>query len=136
MRKQYDFQIGEIGLRVIGEAASPVDVGLKGFRPFATELTDEPKLIIDTEVDLPTDWWADGCAEGYKLIDRFDFEDRDCDCVLARDAEARWFGMFPREEGYRPIVMRHAYGSSLIESNAGIGGARRCGDSDYGRLLD
>ena len=122
MRKQYDFQIGEIGLRVIGEAASPVDVGLKGFRPFATELIDEPKLTIDTEVDLPIDWWAGGCTNGRTLIDRFDFEDRDCECVLARDAEARWFGMFPREEGYRPIVMRHALGSSLIECNAGVSG--------------
>ncbi|MBR4149403.1 MAG: hypothetical protein IKT94_04640, partial [Rikenellaceae bacterium] len=97
MRTQYDFLIGEISLRVIGTAASPVDVGLKGFRPFASQLEGTPKLTIDAEVDLPTDWWSTEGIVGRTLIDRFDFEERDCDCVLARDEEARWFGMFPRE---------------------------------------
>ena len=122
MRTQYDYLIGDIGLRIVGEAASPANVGLVGFRPFATELLGEPQLTIDTEVELPTDWWRDGCAIERTLIDRFDFEERVCDCVLARDTEARWFGMFPREEGERPIVLRHAFGSSLIECNAGVGG--------------
>ena len=123
MRTQYDFQIGEISLRVIGTAASPVDVGLKGFRPFASQLKGTPKLTIDAEVDLPTDWWSTEGIVGRTLIDRFDFEERDCDCVLARDEEARWFGMFPREEGCRPIVLRHKFDSSFIECNAGLGGA-------------
>lgn len=122
MRKEYDFRIGEIGLRIIGETGSPVGAGLRGFIPFSTQLDEEPQLTIDTEIDLPTDWWQDGCVIGRTLIDRFDFEERTCDCVLARDAEARWFGMFPREEGSRPIVLRHAFGSSLIECNAGVGG--------------
>ena len=122
MRTQYDFQIGEISLRVIGAAASPVDVGLNGFRPFATQLEGTPKLTIDAEVDLPTDWWSAEGIVGHTLIDRFDFEDHECDCVLARDEEARWFGMFPHEEGCHPIVLRHAFGSSIIESNAGLGG--------------
>lgn len=122
MRTQYDFQIGEISLRVIGAAASPVDVGLKGFRPFATQLEGTPKLTIDAEVDLPTDWWSAEGIVGHTLIDRFDFEEHECDCVLARDEEARWFGMFPHEEGCHPIVLRHAFGSSIIESNAGLGG--------------
>ncbi len=122
MRTKYDFRIGEIGLRIVGKTASPVDVGLVGFRPFATELLGEPQLTIDAEVDLPTDWWRDGCAEGRTLIDHFDFQERECDCVLARDEEARWFGMFPREEGCRPIVFRHAFGSTQIECNAGVGG--------------
>ena len=123
MRTQYDFQIGEISLRVIGAAASPVDVGLKGFRPFATQLEDTPKMTIDAEVDLPTDWWSAEGIVGRTLIDRFDFEERECDCVLARDEEARWFGMFPHDEDCRPIVLRHAFGSSIIESNAGLDGA-------------
>ena len=123
MRTQYDFQIGEISLRVIGTAASPVDVGLKGFRPFASQLEGTPKLTIDAEVELPTDWWSTEGIVGRTLIDRFDFEERDCDCVLARDEEARWFGMFPREEGCRPIVLRHKFDSSFIECNAGLGGA-------------
>lgn len=123
MRTQYDFLIGEISLRVIGTAASPVDVGLKGFRPFASQLEGTPKLTIDAEVDLPTDWWSTEGIVGRTLIDRFDFEERDCDCVLARDEEARWFGMFPREEGCRPIVLRHKFDSSFIECNAGLGGA-------------
>lgn len=122
MRTQYDFQIGEISLRVIGAAASPVDVGLNGFRPFATQLESTPKLTIDAEVDLPTDWWSAEGIVGHTLIDRFDFEEHECDCVLARDEEARWFGMFPHEEGCHPIVLRHAFGSSIIESNAGLGG--------------
>lgn len=122
MRTKYDFRVGEIGLRIVGKTASPVDVGLVGFRPFATELSGEPQLTIDTEVDLPTGWWRDGCIEGRTLLDRFDFKERECDCVLARDEKARWFGMFPREEGYRPIVMRHAFGSAQIECNAGVGG--------------
>lgn len=122
MRKEYDFRIGEIGLRIIGETASPVGAGLKGFIPFSTQLDEEPQLTIDTEIDLPTDWWQDGCTIGRTLIDRFDFEERTCDCVLARDAEARWFGMFPREEGSRPIVLRHAFGSAQIECNAGVDG--------------
>lgn len=122
MRTQYDFQIGEISLRVIGAAASPVDVGLKGFRPFATQLEGTPKLTIDAEVDLPTDWWSAEGIVGHTLIDRFDFEEHECDCVLARDEKARWFGMFPHEEGCHPIVLRHAFGSSIIESNAGLGG--------------
>ena len=122
MRTQYDFQIGEISLRVIGAAASPVDVGLKGFRPFATQLEGTPKLTIDAEVDLPTDWWSAEGIVGHTLIDRFDFEEYECDCVLARDEKARWFGMFPHEEGCHPIVLRHAFGSSIIESNAGLGG--------------
>lgn len=122
MRTQYDFQIGEISLRVIGAAASPVDVGLKGFRPFATQLEGTPKLTIDAEVDLPTDWWSAEGIVGHTLIDRFDFEEHECDCVLARDEEARWFGMFPHEEGCHPIVLRHAFGSSIIDSNAGLGG--------------
>lgn len=122
MRTKYDFRIGEIGLRIVGKTASPVDVGLVGFRPFATELLGEPQLTIDAEVDLPTDWWRDGCAEGRTLIDHFDFQERECDCVLARDEEARWFGMFPREEECRPIVFRHAFGSTQIECNAGVGG--------------
>ena len=122
MRTQYDFQIGEISLRVIGAAASPVDVGLNGFRPFATQLEGTPKLTIDAEVDLPTDWWSAEGIVGHTLIDRFDFEEHECDCVLARDEEARWFGMFPHEEGCHPIVLRHAFGSSIIESNAGLGG--------------
>lgn len=122
MRTQYDFQIGDISLRVIGAAASPVDVGLKGFRPFATQLEGTPKLTIDAEVDLPTDWWSAEGIVGHTLIDRFDFEEHECDCVLARDEEARWFGMFPHEEGCHPIVLRHAFGSSIIESNAGLGG--------------
>lgn len=122
MRTQYDFQIGEISLRVIGAAASPVDVGLKGFRPFATQLEGTPKLTIDAEVDLPTDWWSAEGIVGHTLIDRFDFEEHECDCVLARDEEARWFGMFPHEEGCHPIVLRHAFCSSIIESNAGLGG--------------
>ena len=123
MRTQYDFLIGEISLRVIGTAASPVDVGLKGFRPFASQLEGTPKLTIDAEVELPTDWWSTEGIVGRTLIDRFDFEERDCDCVLARDEEARWFGMFPREEGCRPIVLRHKFDSSFIECNAGLGGA-------------
>ena len=123
MRTQYDFLIGEISMRVIGAAASPVDVGLKGFRPFATQLESDPKLTIDAEVELPTDWWSADGIVGRTLIDRFDFEERDCDCVLARDEEARWFGLFPREEGCRPIVLRHKFGSSLIECNAGLDGA-------------
>ena len=123
MRTQYDFQIGEISLRVIGATASPVDVGLKGFQPFATQLEGTPKLTIDAEVDLPTDWWSTEGIVGRTLIDRFDFEERDCDCVLARDEEARWFGMFPREEGCRPIVLRHKFDSSFIECNAGLGEA-------------
>ena len=122
MRTQYDFQIGEISLRVIGAAASPVDVGLNGFRPFATQLESTPKLTIDAEVDLPTDWWSAEGIVGHTLIDRFDFEEHECDCVLARDEKARWFGMFPHEEGCHPIVLRHAFGSSIIESNAGLGG--------------
>lgn len=122
MRTKYDFRIGEIGLRIVGKTASPVDVGLVGFRPFATELLGEPQLTIDSEVDLPTDWWRDGCAEGRTLIDHFDFQERECDCVLARDEEARWFGMFPREEECRPIVFRHTFGSTQIECNAGVGG--------------
>ena len=122
MRTQYDFQIGEISLRVIGAAASPVDVGLNGFRPFATQLEGTLKLTIDAEVDLPTDWWSAEGIVGHTLIDRFDFEEHECDCVLARDEEARWFGMFPHEEGCHPIVLRHAFGSSIIESNAGLGG--------------
>lgn len=122
MRTQYDFQIGEISLRVIGAAASPVDVGLKGFRPFATQLEGTPKLTIDAEVDLPTDWWSAEGIVGHTLIDHFDFEEHECDCVLARDEKARWFGMFPHEEGCHPIVLRHAFGSSIIESNAGLGG--------------
>lgn len=122
MRTQYDFLIGDIGLRIVGASASPANVGLNGFRPFTTTLLGEPQLTIDTEVDLPTDWWQDGCVVDRTLIDRFDFDDRDCDCVFVRDAEARWFGMFPREEGVRPIVLRHAFGSTLIESNAGVNG--------------
>ena len=55
MRTKYDFLIGEIGLRIVGASVSPVDVGIKGFRPFATELLGEPQLTIDTEVELPTD---------------------------------------------------------------------------------
>lgn len=122
MRTKYDFLIGEIGLRIVGALASPIEIGLKGFQPFATELKEEPQLTIDTEVELPTDWWRDGCVVDRTLIDQFDFEERDCDCVLARDAEARWFGMFPREEGVYPIVLRHAFGSSLIECNASVRG--------------
>lgn len=122
MRTKYDFLIGEIGLRIVGASASPIEIGLKGFQPFASELKEEPQLTIDTEVELPTDWWRDGCVVDRTLIDQFDFEERDCDCVLARDAEARWFGMFPREEGVHPIVLRHAFGSSLIECNASVRG--------------
>ena len=121
MRTQYDFLIGDIGLRIVGEAASPANVGLVGFRPFATELLGEPQLTIDTEVELPTDWWRDGCAIERTLIDRFDFDERVCDCVLARDTEARWFGMFPREEGERPTkAVSGDIESKLILTAAGF----------------
>lgn len=120
MRTINDFLIGEFGVRVIGAAASPVDMGLRGFQPFATQLLGEPQITIDTEVDLPTDWWVDGCTVGRTLIDKFDFDERECDGVLARDQEAYWFGMFPHEEHCSPIVMRHPFGSSMIECNASL----------------
>lgn len=124
MRSFHDFLIGGIGLRIIGETASPIEIGLRGFKPFITELTDEPHLTIDAEVDLPTDWWQNGQIVGRKLIERFDFEERICECVFARDNEAYWFGMFPAENDFTPIIMRHRFGSKNIDCNAALNGAR------------
>ena len=124
MRSFHDFLIGGIGLRIIGETASPIESGLRGFKPFITELPDEPHLTIDAEVDLPTDWWQNGQIVARKLIERFDFEERICECVFARDNESYWFGMFPAENDFTPIIMRHRFGSKNIDCNAALNGAR------------
>jgi len=124
MRSFHDFLIGGIGLRIIGETASPIEAGLRGFKPFATELKEEPHLTIDAEVELPTNWWQDGEVVDRRLIDQFDFEEYICKCVFARDNEAYWFGMFPRESDLTPIVFRHQFGSKNIDCNAALNGIR------------
>lgn len=115
--KSYDYTIAGIGLRIAGDTASPVDAGITGFRPFATRLLGSPQLTVDAASRLADDWWRDGDTAGVRLLDRFDFEDRDCDCVLARDDESRWFGMFPRDGG-RPMIVRRRYGEHIVRCNA------------------
>lgn len=115
--------IAGIGLRIAGDAASPVAAGISGFRPFASLLSGTPQLIVNAECRLEAGWRRSVGTEGWQLLDRFDFEDCDCDCMLACDGESRWFGMFPRDGGV-PMIARRRYGDSIVECNAAADGRR------------
>ncbi len=115
--------IAGIGLSIEGDTASPVAAGIAGFRPFAASLSGTPQLVVNAACRLEEEWRRCSTAAEWQLLDSFDFEDRDCDCLLARDGESRWFGMFPRDGGV-PIIARRRYGDRTVECNAAAEGRR------------
>ncbi len=118
--------IAGIGLSIAGDTASPAAAGIAGFRPFAAKLSGAPQLVVNAACRLEKEWRRRSTAAGWRLVNRFDFEDCNCDCMLARDGESRWLGMFPRNGGV-PIIARRRYGDRTVECNAAAEG--RCPDA-------
>ena len=114
-----DYIISGLRLRIEGNCCELEKLDLIGFTPFRTQ--PEPNIEADctvyTDRELPN-WTTSG--EGIEVLNKFDFEDANADCIFARDGENFLFAMVQRHAPQNPVLMRKRYDQSTIDSNIAL----------------
>ena len=111
MEQMHDYIIASFRLRLVGEAADLVAMGLRGFEPFEVKSEGEPLLTVKTgcEIDL------DNIER--EVLTEFDFEQGQALCTFARN-EQYWIFYISSQDMPTHIFLYDRQGGG-VECNAG-----------------
>lgn len=116
-----DYIIAGFRLRTHGAYSDLVDLGLKGFKPFAVDVDTTAKSVMELYMDVPINF------DDYQLhtLHEFDFDDAKQVCFFCRYDHGYFFYMRPQDgdQNSPKTIFVREFGSTKVVSNIAVNGA-------------